>query len=264
MPALSPVPSDAPTIMLAERVADVATNGPAVVAHTLYTGGGLAMENSDVKELNGMAHIDDSQVIRPRRGFRGLAVAAAGALLLAGSPAMAQGIAFDLVRSAGAETANCLVDAEGTVTVDPHGGVEVMKIKIKHMPANTVFDVFVIQVPSAPFGLSWYQGDITTNARGVGHGTFKGRFNIETFIVAPGSTSAPVVHTDPIADASTNPATGPVHTYHIGLWFDSPDAAAAAGCPATVTPFNGDHSAGIQALSTKQFAADQGPLRQLQ
>jgi len=189
---------------------------------------------------------------------------AAAALLLACSPAAAQGIDFDLVRSAGAENANCLLNAEGSVTVTPHEGAEVMKIDVKGMPPNTTFDVFVIQLPNGPFGLSWYQGDVQTNSRGVGRATFRGRFNIETFIVAPGPGPAPVVHTDPIPDASTNPATGPVHTYHVGLWFDSSDAASAAGCPATVTPFNGEHNAGIQALSTMQFPDTQGPLSQLQ
>jgi hypothetical protein len=85
--------------------------------------------------------------------------------------------------------------------------------------------------------------------------------SIETFIVAPGSGPAPVVHHQPIPDANTNPATGPVHTYHVGLWFGSPDAAAAAGCPNSVTPFNGEHNAGIQALSTRNL---QGPLRRIQ
>ncbi len=56
-------------------------------------------------------------------------------------------------------------------------------------------------------------------------------------------------------------ATPPVHTYHLGLWFNSPDDAAAAGCPNTVTPFNGDYTAGIQVLNTSNFPDDQGPLR---
>ena len=50
-----------------------------------------------------------------------------------------------------------------------------------------------------------------------------------------------------------NPATEPIHTFHLGLWFGSPAAAQAAGCPNTVTRFNGDHRAGIQALSTRNF-----------
>jgi len=40
------------------------------------------------------------------------------------------------------------------------------------LPPNTDCDFFVIQVPKAPFGLALYQGDIETNKKGVGHGTF--------------------------------------------------------------------------------------------
>ena len=82
--------------------------------------------------------------------------------------------------------------------------------------------------------------------------------------MAPGIAMAPVVHDDGMfPDADMNPATPPVHTYHLGLWFNSPNDAAAAGCPNTVTPFNGDHTAGVQVLNTSNFADDQGPLRQL-
>jgi hypothetical protein len=54
-----------------------------------------------------------------------------------------------------------------------------------------------------------------------------------------------------------------VHMYHLGVWFDSPAAATAAGCPATETPFNGEHTAGVQALSTRNFGALNGPLRKI-
>jgi hypothetical protein len=37
--------------------------------------------------------------------------------------------------------------------------------------------------------------------------------------------------------------------------------AVKAGCPGDVTPFNGDHHAGIQALSTRNFADPLGPLQ---
>jgi len=108
--------------------------------------------------------------------------------------------------------------------------------------------------------MSWYQGDIETDSTGRGVGDFIGRFSLETFIVAPGVGAAPVVHA---VDANMNPATAPVHTFHLGLWFGSPAAAAAAGCPATVTPFNGEHRAGIQALSTRSFPDLNGPLRRI-
>jgi hypothetical protein len=141
-----------------------------------------------------------------------------------------------------------------------------MIVDVQGLPPNREFDLFVIQIPNAPFGMAWYQGDIETDANGEGHQLFVGRFSIETFIVAqpPADQPAPVVHNQPpFPDASSNPATEPIHTYHLGLWFGSPQAAQAGGCPNTVTRFNGDHRAGIQALSTRTFPTLQGPLRQL-
>jgi hypothetical protein len=172
-------------------------------------------------------------------------------------------IDFEMVRSAAATAAGCLRDASADVRVVSRGATEKMTVDVEGLPPKTDFDFFVIQVPNAPFGLSWYQGDIETNSHGRGRETFIGRFNIETFIVAPGSAPAPVVHDQPIRDADSNPATAPVHTYHLGLWFNSPADAVAAGCPGTVTPFNGDHNAGIQVLSTRNAPDNNGPLRAL-
>jgi hypothetical protein len=167
-------------------------------------------------------------------------------------------IKFEMVPSTAAAT--CLPNAKGHVVVQAKHGVEKLKLKVEGLPAKTGFDFFVIQTPNAPFGLSWYQGDLETNHEGKAELKVAGRFNVETFIVAPGSTAAPTPHA---ADASSNPATAPVHTYHLGLWFDSPAAATAAGCPGTTTPFNGEHTAGVQVLSTQNFPAPAGPLKQL-
>jgi hypothetical protein len=193
-----------------------------------------------------------------------LGAAAVGGLpwgAVAHAKAPAPTIEFDMTVSAGAAT--CLPNATAHVKVKSKGQVEQMDVKVSGLPPHNDFDFFVIQVPTAPFGLSWYQGDIETNRRGKGHAKFLGRFNIETFIVAPGTAPAPVVHAGPFPDASQNPAVNPIHTYHLGLWFDSPGDAGAAGCAQTVTPFNGDHTAGIQVLNTATFTNDQGPLRQL-
>jgi hypothetical protein len=171
----------------------------------------------------------------------------------------AQNITFDMK----AAQANCLQYAAGRVTISSLGPVENMHVEVSGLPPNTDFDFFVIQVPKAPFGLAWYQGDIETDDHGKGVGDFTGRFNQETFIVATGSAPAPVLHHDPIPDANTNPQTGPVHTFHLGLWFNSPHDAVQAGCPGTVTPFNGEHNAGVQVLNTSNYPDDQGPLRQL-
>jgi len=196
---------------------------------------------------------------------RALMTVAAIVLTLNLQAEAAENTTFGLLRSTSAANANCIPNAKGRVTINSLGSVEVMHVEISGLPPNKEFDVFVIQFPNAPFGLSWYQGDIETSSTGVGVSDFIGRFSIETFIVAPGTGPAPVVHTQaPFPDANSNPATGPVHTFHVGVWFGSPNDAQAAGCPNTITPFNGDHHAGIQALSTRGFANLNGPLKKIQ
>ena len=113
---------------------------------------------------------------------------------------------FNMVVSGGAKT--CLPNASATVRIQPSGPVDTMEVGVQGLPPNTDFDFFVIQVPKAPFGLSWYQGDLETNSFGEAHQHFRGRFNIETFIVAPGVAPAPLVFNDPpFPDAAFNPAT---------------------------------------------------------
>jgi len=174
---------------------------------------------------------------------------------------------FEMVRSAGVEAAGCVPDARAEVTITPLGPVERMVVTVRGLPPNTEFDFFVLQLPNGPFGLAWYQGDIETNDNGIGRQRFIGRFNLETFIVAqpPGGQPAPVVHgADRLfPDASENPATEPIHTHHLGLWFGSPQDALAAGCPGATTRFDGDHDAGVQVLSTRNFPDLQGPLQQV-
>jgi hypothetical protein len=168
--------------------------------------------------------------------------------------------AFRMVRSAGAVKAGCIPYASAKVTVQSAGPVEVMNVWASGLPKKTGFDFFVIQTPDAPFGLSWYQGDLETDKYGKAHGTFVGRFNEETFSVSPGVAPAPQRHKSPFADAKYGPQTAPVHQYHLGLWFNSPKDAKKAGCGDVVTPFNGEHNAGAQALSTRQFKIVDGPL----
>ena len=171
-----------------------------------------------------------------------------------------QKIEFDMVRSANLPSA-CVPQARGEVKVESKGPVEEMHVEVDGLPPNTDFDFFVIQKPGGPFGMSWYQGDIETNHEGRGHAKFIGRFNVETFIVAPGAVPAPTPHG--VLDANLNPVTNPIHTYHLGLWFNSPVDGANAGCPGGPTPFNGDHTAGIQVLNTHNFPDLGGPLSQL-
>ena len=80
---------------------------------------------------------------------------------------------------------------------------------------------------------------------------------------APGSVAAPSVHNNAFPDATLNPKTGPIHTFDLGLWFNSPQDAGRAGCPGGVTPFNGEHNAGVRVLNTSNFPDAAGPLLQV-
>ncbi len=111
--------------------------------------------------------------------------------------------------------------------------------------------------------MSWYQADLETDEYGNAFQHVRGIFSIETFTVAPNAAPAPIVFSGPFPDASVNPPTNPLQMYHLGLWFNSPTDAQNVGCPATVTPFNGEHNAGIQVLNTSNFPEDAGPLRQV-
>jgi hypothetical protein len=205
------------------------------------------------------------------RGTRGallvLGMILAMGIILAGTAvAQSQGGSFRIVRPE-APPSGCLEGARGDVTIQSFGPAEVMVVGVENLAPNTKFDLFLLQLPGRggkDFGIASYEGDIETNAQGDGKGVFIGRFNRETFTIAPDVGPAPVVHRDgPNPDASTNPKFGPIHTYHLGLFFDSPEAAERAGCPDDVTPFNGEHRAGIKALSTRNFPDKRGPLREV-
>src|SRR6516162_7117100 len=92
-------------------------------------------------------------------------------------------ITFGLTVSAGAS--KCLPNVQGVVIDHSLGTAENLEVLVFGLPANTGFDLFNIEVPNAPFGLSWYLGDIQTDQNGVGVGNFVGRFNRETFIISP-------------------------------------------------------------------------------
>ena len=169
---------------------------------------------------------------------------------------------FKMVRSQAAVANDCLKGAKANVDVRTTAtDQQIMDVSVNHAPKNTEFELFVTQQPNSPFGISWYQADFTTNNQGQGEVRARGIFSEELFVFAPGVVKAPQVDD---LDAETNPTFAPVHTYHLGLWFGSPEEAKDAGCSDTLTPFDGDHSAGIQAFSTRQFDALEGPLRQIQ
>jgi hypothetical protein len=151
---------------------------------------------------------------------------------------------FFMTKSAGAVP--CLnAAAIGRVTISDLGPVQNMHVEVSNLPANTEFTLFVINTPNAPFVPAWYQGDLKTNAIGKGVLDVTGIFSAETFILNPG---VPAV---------------PVNLFHLGIWFADPTDAMTAGCPGTVTPFDGDHNAGIQVLHTNNVSGSLGPLSRI-
>jgi hypothetical protein len=150
-------------------------------------------------------------------------------------------VTFFMTKSAGA--VSCLdAAAIGRVTISDLGPVQNMHVEVTKLPANTDFTLFVINTPNAPFVPAWYQGDLKTNAIGKGVLDVTGIFSDETFILNPG---VPAV---------------PFNLSHLGIWFADPADAVTAGCPGTVTPFDGDHNAGIQVLHTNNVTGSLGPL----
>ena len=143
----------------------------------------------------------------------------------------------------------CLPDAGGSVTIIPNSLNDTMKVRVTGIAPNTGYDLFVIQIPNKPFGISWYQSDLQTDSSGAGSVTVKGIFNKETFSISTGGTT-------------TFSAT---HQYHLGLWFKEPNVPFKLGCEPSatspiVTPFNGEQHAGIQVLNTSNFPDNAGPL----
>ena len=179
-----------------------------------------------------------------------LAAAMAAAVGLIGLTPLARAAAndstnFQMVKSAGA--VSCLdPKAHGRVSISDLGRVQNMHVEVFSLPPNTDFTLFVINTPNAPFTPAWYQGDLTTDALGNGVVDVTGIFSNETFILNPGTPAVPV------------------ELHHLGLWFADAIQAGNAGCPATPTPFDGDHTAGIQVLNTSNFAPGKGPLGRIQ
>ena len=157
---------------------------------------------------------------------------------------------FKLVASPG--IARCLPYARGQAWITPNSLNDVMRVTLWGMPANSDFDLFVIQYPGKPFGVSWYQSDISAGANGSGTATVQGIFDRETFSVSPGGTVT----------------FSPTHQFHLGVWFNDPNLPFRLGCEPgqtapVVTPFNGEQHAGIQVVNTANFPDNAGPLSKI-
>jgi hypothetical protein len=164
------------------------------------------------------------------------------------APKYVRTFTFKLVPSSPG-IAKCLPKAHGQAWITPNSLNDVMKVQLWGMPAHSDFDLFVIQFPGKPFGVAWYQSDISVGGNGSGTATVQGIFDKETFSVSTGGTTA----------------FKPTHQFHLGVWFNDPKLPFKLGCEGAakspiVTPFNGEQHAGIQVVNTANFPVKAGPL----
>ncbi len=170
-------------------------------------------------------------------------------------------ITFPMVPSSDAIKA-CLPNAAASVTIEDAKNNQIMTVSATGLAPNTEYDLFVIQVPHAKFGISWYQSDLETNRNGEGTARVRGIFSRETFSISPDSITTLGRENTPQMGATF----GAVNQYHLGLWFNDPQVPFDLGCEPTamvpvVTPFNGEQHAGIQVINTSNFPDDDGPLK---
>jgi len=145
-----------------------------------------------------------------------------------------------------------------TVTVVQGKLNDTLTIHLKHFKPNLAFDLFTVQRsrfisngtldPAFPgtFGLAWYQSDLQVNSGGSGNA------KIQTILVNQIFGF----------DGDAGVALAPINTFHVGFWFNDPNAAATCGFdPASPTPFNGEHAAGPLAMeSVPDATSGLGPL----
>lgn len=132
---------------------------------------------------------------------------------------------------------------------------DVLILRAQHLKPNLGFDLFTIQDSNLladgqinpnfkNFGLAWYQSDLTADNNG----------NVDIAIKT--------ILLDQIFGFDPAAALLPTNTFHVGIWFDDPNAAAACGFNANnPTPFNGQHKAGPNAMiSLPDATTNLGPL----
>ena len=132
---------------------------------------------------------------------------------------------------------------------------DVLILRAQHLKPNLAFDLFTIQNSNLladgqlnpnfrNFGLAWYHSDLQADSNG----------NVDITIKT--------ILLDQIFGFDPAVALAPTNTFHVGFWFNDPNAAAACGFnPNNPTPFNGQHKAGPNAMiSLPDATTDLGPL----
>jgi hypothetical protein len=123
--------------------------------------------NQNLTNLNHCKYQMETTTKVPNRRSRmkAFALAVAGAAL-AFSSAIAQStnsssteMTLHPLRSPRSKGTALAPYAQDTVKIHSIGAFEIMTVRVSGLPPNTDFDLFLIQVPNLPFGLSSYQGE---------------------------------------------------------------------------------------------------------
>ena len=142
-------------------------------------------------------------------------------------------------------------DATGLVTVtegQPEGSAfDTVTVTVDKMPPHTKYTVFLTESSATPFGHAEYLGDLFTRDDGSGESTFR------AIVLAAFAADN---RTPGVSNDESGQASG-IQLEHLGLWFDSIDAARTTlQDPKTApTPFDGGPTpqhAGPQAMTDGQ------------
>jgi hypothetical protein len=192
-----------------------------------------------------------------------LAVTAALALSGVASAQKADEITFNLTPNP--DTIDCL---RANNTEEPRARATVIRGKnndtlildLDSIRPGLAFDLFTVQrsplladgtkdpaftnVFNGSFGLAWYQSDIQVQHSDNGH------VRIQTILL------------DDIFGFDPDVRLAPTNTFHLGFWFDDPNAAKACGFdPTKPKPFNGEHKSGpVAMISLPDAKTGLGPL----
>lgn len=130
-----------------------------------------------------------------------------------------------------------------------------MVVKLTHVKPDLAFDLFTVEHSSlldngSPdtnfkgFGLAWYQSDVQADSGG------NANVQIKTILL------------NQIFGFDSGAGLAPTNTFHVGIWFNDPQDAAACGFDVNnPTPFNGEHRAGpLAMISVPDANTGLGPL----
>jgi hypothetical protein len=143
---------------------------------------------------------------------------------------------FELTPSSD-QLAQCMPDARLVVTVKPttdKKGFDTFGIKARNLPPDRTFTVFLLEQAGSPFGAAEYIGDVSTNSQGNGQSKFN--------LIVNEAFSSTVV----------NGARVRKDLNQIGVWFADPadDDFCFGTNGGSMTPFDGDGVAGVQAFNS--------------